>query len=147
MFPHLVTTQDIVDLLPYEPCSGCHLHGVIVRVNQVSECTTNLFGDWELIGAGVACSFIIACLRGYDKDVSAIGTEEHHDKSYPSFFVGQDIRKSYLINLTTAFAPNCRKPTKLQTILPTTSMLATSSSSKGSHTLSVHRWDYLSSFP
>jgi hypothetical protein len=86
MFPHFVSAQDVVDLLPYEPCSGCHLHGVIVRAKQVLECTTHLFGDWELVGAGVACPFIVACLRGYDKDVCAIGTEEHHDKSYSSFF-------------------------------------------------------------
>lgn len=39
--------------------------------------TAYLFGDWELVGAGVACPFIVACLRRYNKDICAIGTEEH----------------------------------------------------------------------
>jgi hypothetical protein len=33
------------------------------------ERTAHLFGDWELVGAGIACPFIVARLGGYDEDV------------------------------------------------------------------------------
>ena len=39
----------------------------------------HLFSDGELVGAGIACPFIVARLGGYDEDIRAIRTEEHHD--------------------------------------------------------------------
>ena len=78
MLPHLIPSQDIIDLFTYKSSPRCHL----VLVSSSSAWSefgymAYLFGDWKLIGAGGTCPFVVACFRGYNKDVCATWTKEH----------------------------------------------------------------------
>ena len=78
MLPHIISTQNIVDLFAFHVCSGGHLTGSSRKgfvleyeygEDEATRARTYLFGDGEFVWTGVTGPFVIARVGGDDEHV------------------------------------------------------------------------------
>jgi hypothetical protein len=77
--PSLLSSKHIVHHLAFHTRAGSHLDtaikGLYLVMGKIRD--THLLRDRKLVCASIARPFIVACFRGYYKQISACRTEQH----------------------------------------------------------------------